>query len=215
MIAEIRKERLPAEDLSNVDRWARAPPLRLEALARAAVSAYLALISPRSADTGVDEGAGEAPEATEEAGRQSSRDSDGDTAPQLAEQQLLSDSEDEDDVLRVSQVMRAAGACSAVYLSYRSDLSNQMLALKSAETQGAFSERRPEVVNGGVRVSVHKYRKSRDWPLAWQAVQKTQHLYQKRVRECLEEIYRAAGGAVPDAGISELARRVAASLRTR
>jgi len=43
--------------------------------------------------------------------------------------------------------------------------------------------------------------------------QKTQRLYQKRIRECLEKIYRAAGGVVPDAGISELARRVDAALR--
>ena len=227
VLAEIRKECLPAADLGNVDRWTRTPPLRLEPLARAAVSAYLALISPGALSAGSDEVPSEAPEGnasegnalegsfTEEAGLESRDDGSGDTMLQPAEQQLLSDSEDEDDVLKVSEVMRAAGACGAVYLAYRSDLSNQMLALKSVETQGAFSERRPEVVRGGVQVSVHKYRKSRDWPLAWRAVQKTQRLYQKRIRECLEKIYRAAGGVVPDAGISELARRVAAALRTQ
>ena len=49
--------------------------------------------------------------------------------------------------LKVSEVMRAEGVCGAVYLPFRSDLANQMLVLKCAQTQGAFADRRPEVVH--------------------------------------------------------------------
>ena len=103
----------------------------------------------------------------------------------------------------------------AVWSSFRSDLANQMLSLKCAETAGTFSGRRQEIVQGHIPVLVHKYRKSSDWPLAWKALQNTRDVYQKRVREFLENMYILAGH--PADGIkhasTELARAIAVSLR--
>ncbi len=36
--------------------------------------------------------------------------------------------QEDDDILKVSEVMRAAGVCRAVWLSFRSDLSNKVQA---------------------------------------------------------------------------------------
>ena len=128
---------------------------------------------------------------------------------------FASDIEEDDDILKVSEVMRVAGVWTAVWSSFRSDLANQMLSLKCAETAGTFSGRRQEIVQGHIPVLVHKYRKSSDWPLAWRALQNTREVYQKRVREFLENMYILAGH--PADGIkhasTELARAIAVSLR--
>ena len=230
LYVEIQRKNLPAT--TPVERWARAPPARLRALARSAVATYRSLFSRvfDATTQGLEEGgsleeeegasAGSAAAGSTAAGSAAEEGGDEVSSGSVEEEGQPSrpitregSEEDDDDILKVSEVMRAAGVCSAVYLSFRSDLSNQMLTLKCAQTQGAFAERRPEVVHGRIPISVHKYRKSQDWPLAWKAVQNTQHLYQKRVRECLEEVYEAAGGHVPDLPAAELAHRVAASLR--
>jgi hypothetical protein len=122
---------------------------------------------------------------------------------------------EDDDVLRISEIMRAAGVWSAVWASFRSDLANQMLALKCAETNGRFADRRPETVQGRIHVLVHKYRKSSDWPLAWAALQRTRDLYEKRVREVLEEMFHLAAQPEETIGRSstDLGRGIAARLR--
>ena len=232
----IQKQKLPNETL--VGGLAARPPLRFREMALAAVSAYRLLFSDdlegrvqqnsqsqdsatvapqRSGrlDSSTDgrrqyDDAGEGEEEAPLPGEDG--EADAEWREQLASA-LEEDLDEGDDILKVSEVMRAAGVCRAVWLSFRSDLSNKLLALKCEQTQGAFEERRPEAVGPGIPVSVHKYKKSQDWPLAWEAVQKTQHLYQKRVRECLEAFHHAAG--IPlDPSIADLARRVAEALRT-
>ena len=106
--------------------------------------------------------------------------------------------------------MVTAGVWQAVWPSYRSDLANQMLSLKCAETSASFSARRPEIVQGHIPVLVHKYKKT-DWPLAWTALQNTRDLYEKRVRECLDDVFRLAGRPTDESSL--LARDIAARLR--
>ena len=191
---ELEKQALTAS--SPVKAWARAPPLRFKALAQDAVSSYQAHLTRSS------EATRDTPQAT----------SSSDTVQGHQGESC----DEDDDVLKVSEVMHAAGVWPGVWMSYRSDLANQMLVLKCAATQGNFSERRQEVVRGHTQVLVHKYKKSCDWPLAWTAVQKTRDLYEKRVRECLDDMLRLAGEC-PVGGLStsDLARRVAASLRVQ
>ena len=217
LYVEIQKKSLPATTL--VENWTRAPPVRLRVLASSAVATYLSLFSRVfDASQGLEEqipseGSTHGPP---EEGQPSPVAEDqwahGPSTEGSGQGVVMVESEEDDDILKVSEVMRAAGVRDAVYLPFRSDLANQMLVLKCTQTQGAFADRRAEVVRG-IPISVHKYKKSQDWPLAWQAVQETQHLYQKRVRECLEDLFQAAGHA-PDLSAAELARRVAASLRT-
>ena len=229
---EIQKKKLPAENM--VGRLVARPPARFRTLALAAVSSYRALVADnfdvqQRQTQNLEAQAVQLPMETDEA-VEAQQSEDGDELEQapLADEAGAEDAEwheqlvaaleedldEDDDILKVSEVMRAAGVCRAVWLSFRSDLSNKLLALKCEQSQGAFEERRPELVGPGIPVSVHKYKKSQDWPLAWQAVQKTQHLYQKRVRECLEAFYHVAG--IPlDPSIADLARRVAEALRTR
>ena len=225
LCVEIQKGKLSRATPVGV--WAARPPVRFRELALMAVSSYLALIG-RSLSGNVDNEEvqpGPAEETRIDASKgPAAEDSqplsgeDGDDSAASVDDEgwqlltVLEEPEEDDDILKVSEVMRVARVCRAVYLPFRSDLANQMLALKCAETQGAFSERRPEVANG-IPITVHKYRKSRDWPLAWRAIQKTKHLYQKRVRECLQNLFEAAGHT-PELSAEELAKRVAASLRT-
>jgi prophage antirepressor-like protein len=194
---DIAKKKLPSS--SPVEAWTRTPPVRVQGLARAAVSAHTALIS-----RGHDEGGARSVDIAQD--RETVGIVRGDSS---GEEQA------DEDVLKVSEVMRAAGVWRAVWLSYRSDLSNQMLVLKCEESQGSFSERRQETVRGPTRVLVHRYRKSCDWPLAWRAVQKTRDLYEKRVREHLEEIQQLAGAPIGLWSIEELAKRIASSLRVQ
>ena len=232
---EIQKKKLPDE--TRVGGLAARPPLRFRELAFTAVSAYRLLfadgvegrVQQNRQSQDLDTMAPQRPGGLEASTDGQEQHADGGGSEEVeplpeggeAEDQwheqlmaaLEEDLEEDDDILKVSEVMRAAGVSRAVWLPFRSDLSNKLLALKCEQTQGAFAERRPEVVRGGIPVFVHKYKKSQDWPLAWQAVQKTQHLYQKRVRECLEGFYHTAG--IPlDPSIADLARRVAEALRT-
>jgi hypothetical protein len=195
---DIAKKKLPSS--SPVEAWTRTPPVRVQGLARAAVSAHTALIA-RGHDEG---GAGSIAGAR-----------DRETAGGVRGDSSGGEDQADEDVLRVTEVMRAAGVWRAVWLSYRSDLANQMLVLKCDETQGSFSERRQETVRGPTQVLVHRYRKSCDWPLAWRAVQKTRDLYEKRVREHLEEIQQLAGAPLGLWSIEELAKRIASSLRVQ
>jgi hypothetical protein len=125
------------------------------------------------------------------------------------------ESDVDDDVLKISEVMRAAGVWKAVWSSFRSDLANQMLSLKCASTGGSFSERRPEMVRRNIPVLVHKYKKSADWPLAWQALRNTRNLYEKRVREFLDDMFLLARRPEETQAQSsqQLARDIAANLR--
>ena len=99
---------------------------------------------------------------------------------------------DDDDVLKIYEIMEKAEVWKGIWNTYRTDLSNEMHILKCAETGGQFSDRRPEVVRGHI-VDVHKYLKSKDWPLAAQAVERTRAIYEKRIREFLEEMFVVAG----------------------
>jgi prophage antirepressor-like protein len=232
---EIAKKKLPSS--APVEAWARTPPVRVQGLARAAVSAHAALLA-RGLDEGgagsiggaqdsetagsVQGGAGSIGGAQDSETAGSVRGGagsiggaqDSETAGSAPGDSGGEEQADED-VLRVTEVMRAAGVWRAVWLSYRSDLANQMLVLKCDETQGSFSERRQETVRGPSQVLVHRYRKSCDWPLAWRAVQKTRDLYEKRVREHLEEIQQLAGAPLGLWSIEELAKRIASSLRVQ
>ncbi len=115
------------------------------------------------------------------------------TPPQEQPEPDLLPSEDaqEDAVLlKVSEVMREAGVWEPVWKVYQSDLSNRMLQIKCEVTDGTFSERRPQLVAGGaVEVQVHKYTKPYDWPVACRALADTKSLYEKRLRELLEEAF--------------------------
>ena len=64
---------------------------------------------------------------------------------------------------------------------------------------------------GHVHVLVHKYTKSTDWPLAWTALQNTRDVYEKRVREFLEDMFRMADRPADESSL--LARGIAARLR--
>jgi hypothetical protein len=194
---EISAGKLPQR--APVETWAKAPPLRLRDLAQGAVASYRSLLERRYGPIAVG-----SPPMTDDRKRSRvcSRSSD-------------ESSGEDDEVLKISEVMRAAGVWKAVWSSFRSDLANQMLALKCAETDGSFSARRAETVRGGVHVLVHKYKKSSDWPLAWRALLNTRDVYEKRVREFLEDMFRVARH--PEETICQssarLAGEIAATLR--
>ena len=194
---EISAGKLPQR--APVETWAKAPPLRLRDLAQGAVASYRSLLERRYGPIAVG-----SPPMTDDRKRSRvcSRSSD-------------ESSDEDDEVLKISEVMRAAGVWKAVWSSFRSDLANQMLALKCAETDGSFSARRAETVRGGVHVLVHKYKKSTDWPLAWRALLNTRDVYEKRVREFLEDMFRVARH--PEETICQssarLAGEIAATLR--
>jgi hypothetical protein len=189
---EILAGQLPPK--SPVEAWATAPPLRLRDLAQCSVSSYRSQLKRRY-DT---ISAGDA-ERTIAGNRK------------RAHSQGSDDSDEDDDILKISEIMSTAGVWRAVWYSYRSDLSNQMLSLKCLETGANFSARRPETVRGHIQVVVHKYKKSTDWPLAWTALQNTRDLYEKRVREFLDDMFRTAGRPVDESG--QLARDIAVTLR--
>jgi hypothetical protein len=194
---EISAGQLPQR--SPVEEWAKAPPLLFRELAQSAVSSYRWLLA-RSSQTIVVG----CPAITSDKKRRRAVQDDSSEGS----------NDDDDDILKISEVMRVAGVWKAVWSSFRSDLANQMLSLKCADTEGSFSARRPETVRGNVPVLVHKYKKSADWPLAWRALQNTRDVYEKRIREFLEDMYRVA--CQPDMigpSSAQLARSIAASLR--
>ena len=122
-----------------------------------------------------------------------------------------------DDILKVSEVMRQARVWEPVWKTYMPDLSNRMLQIKSEETDGAFSERRLQQVAGGsLVVSVHKYKNPDDWPVACRALVDTKSLYEKRLRELLEDAFLRAElySDTLSRTCSEAARRIAAQLNT-
>jgi hypothetical protein len=123
------------------------------------------------------------------------------------------DADDSDEnILKVSEVMYAAAVWEPVWKPYMSDLSNRMLQLKCHDTDGSFSERRRSIPFG----LVHKYKKPDDWPMASQAVHETKSLYEKRIRELLEDAFVRAGTYDDTLAFacSEAARRLATQLRT-
>jgi hypothetical protein len=137
--------------------------------------------------------------------------------PEQPDLDLPSDAQ-EDVVLRVSDVMREAGVWDPVWKVYQSDLSNRMLQIKCKVTDGAFSDRRPQLVAGGaLEVQVHKYRKPDDWPVACRALEDTKNLYEKRLRELLEDAFVRAGLYDDTLGraCTEAAKRLAVQLRTQ
>jgi prophage antirepressor-like protein len=123
--------------------------------------------------------------------------------------------EEDEDILTVSEVMTAAQVWGPVKKSFMSDLSNRMLQLKCVETSGDFSERREQDL-AFVTVLVHKYKKPEDVPIARQALADTRMLYEKRIRELLEEAFIKAGncdGTIARA-CSDAARLMAVQLST-
>jgi hypothetical protein len=166
--------------------WVKSPPMRLESLARAAV-AHVQGMKQRitgEAIVVVDP----SPQARSEAASSSSKDSVSKLETEMREEEECS-SMNIDDILKISHIMACAGVWEPVRLAYRSDLSNQMLSLKCADTAGDFSERRQEVVRSNIPVTVHLYRKSIDGPLARKALENTRELYQKRIREFFEVLF--------------------------
>jgi hypothetical protein len=125
---------------------------------------------------------------------------------------------DDANILSVSEVMKAADVWSSVWKSYMVDLSNRMHQIKCKLTRSSFSDRRPQKVGPGIVVAVHKYKKPDDWAVAKRALKETKDLYEKRVRELLEEAFVRAGvfDDVPPltyAGIcAETARGISARL---
>jgi len=195
---EIASGQLPQR--TPVEAWSKAPPHRLKELAQAAVTSYRALLERRYHTIEVADATGE---KKRKRSSEESEDSEGEDGIDV-----------DDDVLKISHVMQEAGVWKGVWSSFRSDLSNQMLVLKCADTNADFSARRLEVVRGN-QVHVHAYKKSEDWPLAWKALQNSRDLYEKRIREFLEEMYTIAGHPV-DAHIhlaKKLAKDIAATLK--
>ncbi len=184
----------------SIESWARSPPLILRDVAKRAVDSYRNLVERRSGTAASPDD--EEPEIKLErctAGEGSDENDDQET-------------DESDDILRISEIMSVAGVWKAVWSIYRSDLANQMLALKCSATAAEFSDKRPESVRGGVHVLVHQYKKSCDWPLAWKALQNTKDLYEKRIREFLEEMFLLAGRRGEEQMIVGLARDIASSL---
>ena len=194
---EIASGQIPAK--SPTETWIKSPPVRFKDLADGAVASYRSLLRQRYDAIAV----GGTLSKIKKAGKR------------LRSQSSESIIEEEDDILRISEVMRVAGVWTAVWSIFRSDLANQMLSLKCAETGGNFSDRRQETVQGHIPVLVHKYKKSSDWPLAWRALQNTRDVYQKRVREFLESMYLLADYPADriEHASAELARAIAVSLR--
>jgi len=192
-LVQIEVEACQIPGKPSLEAWIRFPPTRFKELAQAAVTSYRALLRQRYETIAVGGAAPISRSSGKRLRNQSSEDSDGD-----------------DDVLKISEVMRVAGVWRAVWSSFRSDLSNQMLSLKCANTNGSFSDRREETVQGRIPILVHRYKKSCDWPLAWRALQNTRDLYEKRIREFLENMYALAG--MPDDRTAQLARAIASSL---
>ena len=184
----------------SLDAWIRSPPTRFKDLAQAAMASYRALLQQKYETIAVGGAALIGSNSGKRHCPQSSEDS----------------SDDEDDILKISEIMRVAGVWKAVWSSFRSDLANQMLSLKCADMDGSFSDRREETVQGCIPILVHTYKKSCDWPLAWRALQNTRDLYEKRIREFLENMYALAG--VPEDrtehSSAQLARAIASSLIT-
>jgi hypothetical protein len=124
------------------------------------------------------------------------------------------------DILSVSEVMKAADVWSLVWKSYMVDLSNRMHQIKCEFTGSSFSNRRNQKVGPGIVVAVHKYKKPDDWVVARRALEETRDLYEKRIRELLEEIFVRADifDAAPmhttyDRICKETARGIASKLR--
>ena len=194
ILIEIAAGQIPQK--SPLEAWAKAPPLRFRDLAECAASSFKSRLKQRYETIAADNHP-----------NHKRRKVCGGTSD---------DSSDEDeDILKISEIMRVAGVWKAVWSSFRSDLANQMLSLKCEETQGAFADRRQEIVRGNITVLVHKYKKSLDWPLAWKALQNTHELYEKRIRECLEDMFRLASHSAESSGLSaaQLAKDIAANLR--
>jgi len=189
--AEVASGGIPQR--SPIEAWAKAPPRRFLHVAQGAVASFRRLLDGQDQPIGLPE----EPMRIVGKGRQSLGDSS-------------DESTDESNVLRISEIMRAAGVWKGVWTSFKSDLSNQMLFLKCAETKAAFSARREETVRGHIQVSVHAYKKSADWPLAWKALQNTRDVYEKRIREFLDDMFELAGRRTDTHG---LARDIAATLR--
>jgi len=182
---------------SPTEAWAKAPPVRFRDLAKAAVASYRALLERSCESVPVGAASNRTSAKRKRSNGQSSEESD-----------------EEADVLKISEVMRVAGVWRGVRSAFRSDLANQMLSLKCADTEGAFSARRCETVQGSLPVLVHKYKKSTDWPLAWMALENTRDLYEKRVRECLDEAFGVLGESTGMSGptSAQLAKGLAAKL---
>jgi hypothetical protein len=119
--------------------------------------------------------------------------------------------DNDDDILKVSEVVRTAEVWEPVWKPYMSDLSNRMLQVKCHDTDGSFSERRQSIPFG----LVHKYKKPEDWTVASQALQETKSLYEKRIRELLEDAFVRADiyDRTLAAACTEAARRLATQLR--
>jgi hypothetical protein len=113
-------------------------------------------------------------------------------------------------ILTVSEVMTKAEVWDPVRKPYMSDLSNRMLQIKCQNTDGSFSERISSFPFG----LVHKYKKPEDLSVAHEALCSTKSLYEKRIRELLEDAFVRAG-IFDDAlafACSEAARRLATQL---
>jgi hypothetical protein len=194
---EVAAGQLPLKSPTEV--WGKAPPLRFKGLAEGAVASFRSMLERRYETIPLGDTLKKVGTKRKRSNGQSSEES----------------ADEDDDILKISEIMRVAGVWTAVWSSFRSDLANQMLSLKCSETQGTFSARRPETVREHIPIFVHKYRKSIDWPLAWTALKNTRDLYEKRIREFLDDMFFLAGHPSETSGptSAQLARDLAAKLR--
>ena len=113
---EISAGQLPKR--SPIEEWAKAPPLRFREFAQAAVYSYRGLLEKRSQVIPVG-GPSRIPN------RKRGRDVGDESSDEILDE--------DEDVLKICEVMQAAGVWKAVWSIFRSDLANQMLSLKCAD----------------------------------------------------------------------------------
>jgi len=177
---EVSAGALAPIDKSTLRRFMSAPPRRFEELARAALKQFRQRLRTR-----LDTVAVTGPSASSAKRKQphrhhcSSRHDDS------------ASSSSDTDILKVSDVMEAAGVWKPVAPIYMPDLAMRMHQLKCEENP-EFSARRRRPTATVVAVAAHKYSRATDWPLAERAVRETRDVYQKRVREMLDEALRMA-----------------------
>jgi hypothetical protein len=173
---------------TQMKEWLKAPPARLKDLAEAARERSREALERRLGPIGCL--------------------SAGEVAPPSGS--IDDGTTDDRNRLCVSRVMAEAGVWRPVWNAYRSDLSNRILQLKCEKSRGAFDERVPCTAPGGGEVLTHLYLDPEDWGIAWLAVEKTRWLYEKRVRELLEDAVLKAGCEALPPG--ELCARAATAL---
>ena len=211
---EVSHGRIPRKDVVPGPMY-RAPPRRWLDIASAAVDSYRTFVSSQDytgqfgsrGDVRIPVGASPSDSPSLSVAEGSSRE-DVLADPDAFACETLGG--EQDDELRISFILQEAQAWKPVRCSYNSDLSMRMLSLKSEVSEGRFSQKRSQILRDGMCVEVHRYRRSRDKPLARKALAETQHIYERRVRDLLSEAFDLA-----DMPNDELARQLASSISSK